>query len=75
MASRTRSAVAGLTPGSPFTTRETVLSATPAAEATSFIVGLTLGSLHLLEAGDPVLEGGKESQNNVIKSNTCPIVG
>src|SRR5919106_3209327 len=36
----TRLAVSGPTPGSPFTTRETVFRLTPAACATSFIVGL-----------------------------------
>jgi hypothetical protein len=35
----TRSAVASATPGSPFTTRETVFRLTPAEAATSFIVG------------------------------------
>src|SRR5215472_5586735 len=39
MARLTRSAVAGRTPGSSFTTRETVLRATPASLATSIIVG------------------------------------
>src|SRR5690242_5797138 len=39
MACRTRAAVAAFTPGSSFTTRETVFNATPAAAATSFIVG------------------------------------
>ena len=33
------SAVSGVTPGSPLTTRDTVFSATPARDATSFIVG------------------------------------
>src|ERR1700761_5976798 len=41
IASCTRLAVSGVTPGSPFTTRETVFSATPALEATSFMVGRT----------------------------------
>src|SRR5579859_122513 len=35
----TRLAVSGVTPASPFTTRDTVFSATPALDATSFIVG------------------------------------
>src|ERR1700722_4804823 len=35
----TRLVVSGVTPASPFTTRDTVLSATPALDATSFIVG------------------------------------
>src|ERR1700761_7093970 len=39
IASCTRLAVSGVTPGSPFTTRETVFSAPPALEATSFMVG------------------------------------
>jgi hypothetical protein len=39
MAARTRSAVSGVTPGSPLTTRDMVFSATPARDATSFIVG------------------------------------
>jgi hypothetical protein len=36
---RTASAVSGRTPGSSFTTRETVFTLTPAASATSLIVG------------------------------------
>ena len=40
MAEETRCAVAAPTPASPFTTRETVFRLTPAACATSFIVGL-----------------------------------
>lgn len=39
IASWTRRSVSGVTPGSPFTTRETVLSPTPARAATSFMVG------------------------------------
>src|SRR5436190_1126676 len=39
MISWTRAAVAGLTPGSPLTTRETVLIETSARRATSAIVG------------------------------------
>jgi hypothetical protein len=52
MAASTRAAVAGRTPFSLFTTRETVFKLTPAVLATSRIVGLaTLSSLLLL---DPV---------------------
>jgi len=52
MAASTRAAVAGRTPFSLFTTRETVFKLTPALLATSRIVGLaTLSSLLLL---DPV---------------------
>jgi hypothetical protein len=40
MAAPTRAAVTALTPGSPFTTRETVLMLTSAALATSRMVGL-----------------------------------
>src|ERR1700742_595894 len=39
MALRTRLAVSGVTPGSSLTTRDTVLRATPARVATSFMVG------------------------------------
>ena len=39
IALRTRLAVSGVTPGSSLTTRDTVLSATPARVATSFMVG------------------------------------
>ena len=39
IALRTRPAVSGVTPGSSLTTRDTVLSATPARVATSFMVG------------------------------------
>ena len=39
MISRTRAVVAGLTPASPFTTRDTVLIDTSARRATSAIVG------------------------------------
>lgn len=39
MASCTRRSVSGVTPASPFTTRDTVLRPTPARAATSFIVG------------------------------------
>ena len=39
MASWTRRSVSGVTPGSPLTTRDTVLRPTPARAATSFIVG------------------------------------
>jgi hypothetical protein len=52
MAASTRAAVAGRTPSSLLTTRETVFKLTPALLATSRIVGLpTLSSLLLL---DPV---------------------
>ena len=52
MAASTRAAVAGRTPFSLLTTRETVFRLTPAVLATSRIVGLaTLSSLLLL---DPV---------------------
>ena len=50
MAASTRAAVAGRTPSSLFTTRETVFRLTPALLATSRIVGLaTLSSLLLLD--------------------------
>ncbi|GHI29327.1 hypothetical protein Sdagh_10570 [Streptomyces daghestanicus] len=39
MASCTRRSVSGVTPGSPFTTRDTVFRPTPARAATSFMVG------------------------------------
>src|ERR1700733_1484309 len=39
IAPSTRLVVSGVTPGSRFTTRDTVLSATPARVATSFMVG------------------------------------
>src|SRR4051794_412594 len=42
MAASTRAAVAALTPRSPFTTRETVLTLTAAVVATSRIVGLAI---------------------------------
>ena len=39
IAPSTRLVVSGVTPGSLFTTRDTVFSATPALDATSFMVG------------------------------------
>ncbi|GAA4876168.1 hypothetical protein GCM10023235_64660 [Kitasatospora terrestris] len=39
IAACTRAAISGVTPLSPLTTRETVFSPTPAAAATSFMVG------------------------------------
>src|SRR3954452_9243560 len=54
MAASTRSAVAGCTPGSSLTTRDTVLMLTPASRATSFIVARrTLRPAALATAGAP----------------------
>src|SRR5579884_438743 len=54
MARSTRAAVSGSTPGSPLTTRDTVIRLTPAAAATSRMVGRLIGSRrHARQDGMP----------------------
>ncbi|GGX66757.1 hypothetical protein GCM10010324_09970 [Streptomyces hiroshimensis] len=58
IASCTRRSVSGVTPGSPFTTRETVFRPTPARAATSFIVGRAPYRGEGLRAGWALLDTG-----------------